>query len=94
MIIRKLNDLTQKYPNLKGNYYEVTAVYINMKKEREIFNKSQEKMKNTMSELKNMVEGIKSRLDEAEDRINELEDKIQKNDRNSWKRFRRTKMAA
>ena len=41
-----------------------------------------------------MVEGIKSRLDEAEDRINELEDKIQKNDRNSWKRFRRTKMAA
>ena len=54
MVIRKLTELT--------------ANYLNMKKEIETINKSQEEMKNTISELKNTVEGMKSRLDEAEDR--------------------------
>ena len=31
MVIRKLNDLTQNYQKLQGNYKEFTANYINMK---------------------------------------------------------------
>ena len=64
---------------LQGNYNELTANYINMKKEIETINTGQEEMKNTISELKNTVEGMKSRLDKAEDRISELEDKVEKN---------------
>ena len=33
MVIRKLNDLTQNYQKLQGNYNELTANYINKKKE-------------------------------------------------------------
>ena len=68
MVIRKLNELTENYQKLQGNYNELTANYINMKNERETFSKSQEEIKNRISELKNTAEGIKSRLDEAEDR--------------------------
>ena len=32
MVIRKLKELTQKYQKLQGNYNELTANYINMKK--------------------------------------------------------------
>ena len=32
MVIRKLNELTQNYQKLQGNYNELTANYINMKK--------------------------------------------------------------
>ena len=35
MVIRKLTELTEKYQKLQGNYNELTANYINMKKEIE-----------------------------------------------------------
>ena len=38
LVIRKLNELTQNYQKLQGNYNELTAKYINMKKERETIN--------------------------------------------------------
>ena len=65
MVIRKLNELTQNYQKLQGNYNELTENYINMKKEIETINKGQEEMKNIIFELKITVEGIKSRLNEA-----------------------------
>ena len=67
LVMRKTNEFTQNDQTIQGNYNELTANYINMKKEIETINKGQEEMKNTISELKNTVEGIKSRLDEAED---------------------------
>ena len=33
MVIRKLNELTENYQKLQGNYNELTANYINRKKE-------------------------------------------------------------
>ena len=60
MVIRKLNELTENYQKLKANDNELTATYINMKKEIETINKGQEEMKNAISELKNTVEEIKS----------------------------------
>ena len=42
MVIRKLTELTdlkEKYQKLQGNYNEITANYINMKKEIETINK-------------------------------------------------------
>ena len=62
MIIRKLTHLTENYQKLQGNSNELTANYINMKKEIETINKGQEEMKNTISELKNTVEGSKADL--------------------------------
>ena len=50
VVIRKL---TENYQKLQGKYNELTANYINMKKEIETINKGQEEMKNTISELKN-----------------------------------------
>ena len=50
--IRKLNDLTQNYQKLQGNYNELIANYINMKKEIENINKGQEERKNAIYELK------------------------------------------
>ena len=41
MVIRKLKELTQKYQKLQGNYNELTANCINMKKEIETMNKGQ-----------------------------------------------------
>ena len=38
LVIRKLNELTQNYQKLQGNYNELTAKYINMKKEIETIN--------------------------------------------------------
>ena len=38
MAIRKLNELTENYQKLQGNYNELTAKYINMKKEIETIN--------------------------------------------------------
>ena len=49
MVIRKLNELTENYQKLHGNYNENTANYINMKKEIKNINKSQKEMKNTIS---------------------------------------------
>ena len=49
MVIRKLNELTENYQKLQGSYEELTANYINMKKDLETINKSQEKMKNAIS---------------------------------------------
>ena len=54
MVIRKLNQLTENYQKLQGNYNEltanyITANYIHMKKETETINKGQEEMKNTIS---------------------------------------------
>ena len=43
MIIRKLNEFTENYQKLQGNYNELTANYINMKKEIETINKGQRK---------------------------------------------------
>ena len=74
MVIGKLTELSElkeNYQKLQGNDNELIANYINMKKEIETINKSQEEMKNTISEWKNTVEGIKSRLDEAENQISE-----------------------
>ena len=70
---------SQRITRVQGNYNELTANYINMKKEIETINKGQEEMRNTISELKNRVKGIKSRLDEGEDWVSELEDKVEKN---------------
>ena len=53
LVMRKLNELTENYQKLQGNYNEHTANYINMKKEIETINKGQEEMKNTISELNN-----------------------------------------
>ena len=39
MVIRKLTELTKNYQKLQGNYNELTANYINMKKETETINK-------------------------------------------------------
>ena len=44
LVIRKLNELTKNYQTLQGNYNELTANYINMKKEIETLNKGQEEM--------------------------------------------------
>ena len=41
MAIRKLTELTENYQKLQGNYNELTANYINMKKEIETINKGQ-----------------------------------------------------
>ena len=41
MIIRKLNELTENYRKLQGNHNELTANYIDMKKEIETINKVQ-----------------------------------------------------
>ena len=43
MVIRKLTELREKYQKLQGNYNELTANYINMKKEIDTINKGQEK---------------------------------------------------
>ena len=56
MVIRTLNELTENYQKLQGNYNELTENYINMKKEIETINKGQEEMKKTISELKNTVD--------------------------------------
>ena len=40
MVIRKLSELTENYQKLQGNYNELTANYINMKKEIETINKA------------------------------------------------------
>ena len=40
-VIRKLTELTENYQKLQGNYNEITANYINMKKEIETINKGQ-----------------------------------------------------
>ena len=42
MVIRKLTELTENYQKLQGNYNELTANYINMKKEIKTINKGQE----------------------------------------------------
>ena len=39
MVIRKLNELIENYQKSQGNYNELTANYINMKKEIETINK-------------------------------------------------------
>ena len=44
-VIRKLTELTENYQKVQGNYNELTANYINMKKEMETINKGQEEMK-------------------------------------------------
>ena len=41
VVIRKVTELTENYQKLQGNYNELTANYINMKKEIETINKSQ-----------------------------------------------------
>ena len=43
MVIRKLTELTENYQKLQGNYNELTANCIIMKKEIETINKGQEK---------------------------------------------------
>ena len=53
MVIRKLTELSELKENdqkLQGKYSELTANYINMKKEIETINKSQEEMKSTISD--------------------------------------------
>ena len=43
IVVRKLIELTENYQKLQGNYNELTAIYINMKKEIETINKGQRK---------------------------------------------------
>ena len=43
LVIRKVNENTENYQKLKGKYNELTANYINMKKEIETINKGQRK---------------------------------------------------
>ena len=40
MVIRKLNELTENYQKLQGNYNELTVNYINMKKEIQTINRA------------------------------------------------------
>ena len=58
MATRKPNELSEGCKEIQGNYDELTANYINMKKEIETNNKDKEEMKNIIYELKNTVEGI------------------------------------
>ena len=51
MVISKLNEFTENCQKLQGNYNELIANYINMKKEIETINKGQEEMENTISEF-------------------------------------------
>ena len=44
MVIRKLTELTENYQKLQGKYNELTANYMNMKKEIETINKGQEEI--------------------------------------------------
>ena len=55
MVIRKLDEFSANYQKLQVTYEEVTAKYINIKKDIDTINKGQEDMKNTISELKNKV---------------------------------------
>ena len=48
MVIKKLNELTETYQKLQGNYNEFTTNYINTKKEIETINRGQEEMNNTI----------------------------------------------
>ena len=60
MVIKKLTELSElkkNYQKRQGKYNELTANYINMKKETETINKGQEERKKTISELKNTEEG-------------------------------------
>ena len=41
--LTELTELTENYKKLQGNYNELTSNYVNMKKEIETINKSQEK---------------------------------------------------
>ena len=43
MVIRKFTELTEHYQKLQGNYSELTANYINMKKEIETIKKAKMK---------------------------------------------------
>ena len=43
LVIRKLTELTENYQKLQGNYNELTANYINMKKEIETINRGKRK---------------------------------------------------
>ena len=43
MVIRKFNELTENYQKLQGNFSELTANYINMKKEIETIKKAKTK---------------------------------------------------
>ena len=43
MVFRKLTDLTENYQKLQGNYNELTANYINMKKEIETIKRAKRK---------------------------------------------------
>ena len=43
IVMRKLTELTENDQKLQGNYNELTANYINMKKEIETINKGQRK---------------------------------------------------
>ena len=53
MVIRKHTELTENNQKLQGNYNELTANCINMKKEIDTINKGQEETKKTISELNN-----------------------------------------
>ena len=50
MVIRKLKDLNWELQKQQGNYEELTANYISMKKNIEMINKSQEEMKNAIQD--------------------------------------------
>ena len=67
LVIRKLNELTQKYQKLEGNHNELTAKYINVKREVETINKGKGEMKNTISELKKKPKAdlVKQRIGSA-----------------------------
>ena len=45
MVIRKLTELTENYKKLQGTYNELTANYINIKKEIETINMGQEEIR-------------------------------------------------
>ena len=45
MVIRKLNELTENYQKLQGNNNELTANYINMKKETETITRAKRKLR-------------------------------------------------
>ena len=43
LVMRQLTEFTQMYQKLQGNYNELTANYINMKKEIETINRAKRK---------------------------------------------------
>ena len=78
MVIRKLNEVTENYQKLQGNYNGSHCKLYQHEKGNRNYQQGQEDMNNTISEPKDTVERTKSSLNEAEDQMREMKDKVEK----------------